>query len=157
MPRTLRMVCLALALIAGSAAPGLAQIDPMNPVEMRKRGFADMGAAFKAINDQMKRPEPIMMLVKAYAQQMVRYSKEPVPTVWFPAGSGPAPGIKTAAKPEIWEKPDDFRKLWAAYGVQAERLYAAASARDAAAVKQAVKDTGAACAACHKAFRKEDK
>lgn len=154
MPRTLRTACLALALIAGP--PVLAQTDPMDPVEMRKRGFADMGAAFKSINDQLKRPEPIMMLVKAYAQQMVRYSKEPVTTAWFPPGSGPAPGVKTAAKAEIWEKPDDFQKLWVAYGVQAEKLYAAANARDSAVVKQAVKDTGAACAACHKAFRKED-
>ncbi len=154
MNRRFPLVLVSLALLA---APAFAEDDPMSPLAIRKRSFADMGAAFKAINDQMKQPRPVMMLVKAYAQQLVRYSKEPAPGVWFAPGSGPAPGVKTSAKTEIWSRPDEFNKLWAAYGVQANKLLAAAAARDADAVSQAVKDTGASCAACHRAFRSDDK
>jgi cytochrome c556 len=70
----------------------------------------------------------------------------------FPKGSTTG---KTKAKPEIWEKPDDFAKNAKNLSKAAGDLAAAAKAGDDAAVTTKMKAVGEACAACHKQFRAE--
>jgi len=69
----------------------------------------------------------------------------------FPKGSTTG---KTKAKPEIWEKSEDFSKAAKNLSKAAGEVASAAKAGDAE-VGVKVKAMGDACGACHKAFRAE--
>jgi cytochrome c556 len=70
----------------------------------------------------------------------------------FPAGSTTG---KTKAKPEIWEKSEDFGKAAKRLSNAAGELASAAKAGNADDVGVKVKALGDSCGACHKAFRAE--
>jgi cytochrome c556 len=70
----------------------------------------------------------------------------------FPKGSTTG---KTKAKPEIWEKPDDFAKAAKNLSKAAGELASTAKAGNDAEVGVKVKALGDACGACHKQFRAE--
>jgi cytochrome c556 len=70
----------------------------------------------------------------------------------FPKGSTTG---KTKAKPEIWEKSDDFSKAAKNLGKAASELASAAKAGNADDVDVKVKALGEACNSCHKQFRAE--
>lgn len=70
----------------------------------------------------------------------------------FPKGSTEG---KTKAKPEIWEKPDDFAKDAKNLSKAANELAAAAKSGNEAEVNIKVKALGEACNSCHKEFRAE--
>ena len=70
----------------------------------------------------------------------------------FPKGSTTG---KTKAKPEIWEKPDDFSKAAKNLNKAASELASAAKAGNADDVDVKVKALGEACNSCHKQFRAE--
>lgn len=70
----------------------------------------------------------------------------------FPKGSTTG---KTKAKPEIWEKPDEFSKDAKNLSKAASELASAAKAGNAADVDVKVKALGEACTSCHKQFRAE--
>lgn len=71
---------------------------------------------------------------------------------FFPKGSDTG---KTKAKPEIWEKSEDFGKAAKNLGKAAGELASAAKAGNADDVGVKVKAMGDACGACHKQFRAE--
>jgi cytochrome c556 len=68
----------------------------------------------------------------------------------FPKGSV---SEKSRAKPEIWEKWDEFSRQPAIVKKAAQALADAAKAGDEAEVKSKLKALGDACASCHKSFR----
>ena len=70
----------------------------------------------------------------------------------FPKGSTTG---KTKAKPEIWEKPDEFSKDAKNLSKAASELASAAKAGNAADVDVKVKALGEVCTSCHKQFRAE--
>jgi cytochrome c556 len=70
----------------------------------------------------------------------------------FPKGSTTG---KTKAKPEIWEKSDDFAKAAKNLSKAAGELASTAKAGNDAEVGVKVKALGEACGACHKQFRAE--
>ena len=70
----------------------------------------------------------------------------------FPSGSTNG---KTKAKPEIWEKPDDFAKNAKNLSKAANELAVAAKSGNDAEVNVKVKALGEACNTCHKEFRAE--
>ena len=70
----------------------------------------------------------------------------------FPKGSTTG---KTKAKPEIWEKSEDFSKAAKNLSKAAGELASAAKAGNDAEVGVKVKALGDACGACHKVFRAE--
>jgi cytochrome c556 len=74
---------------------------------------------------------------------------EKIPSL-FPKGSTNG---KTRAKPEIWEKPDEFAKHAKALDKAAGELAAAAKAGNDTEVKVKVKAVSEACNSCHKEFR----
>jgi cytochrome c556 len=88
--------------------------------------------------------------VEAKARDIMGNSEKIVS--FFPKGSDTG---KTKAKPEIWEKSEDFGKAAKRLGSAAGELAAAAKAGDDAAVTTKMKAVGDACGACHKAFRAE--
>jgi cytochrome c556 len=64
--------------------------------------------------------------------------------------------VKTAAKPEIWTQPADFKAASDKLIAEAGTLVEVAASGDAAAIGGQLRATGKACGACHKQFRVPD-
>lgn len=123
-------------------------------IEARQGHLKKIGKAFKAISDQLKAGSPDLAQIQSAAAT--------VPTEamgmadWFPQGTGPASGIKTAALPIIWEDKTDFNDKVGAMQDAAAKLDSIAQAGDVAAIGAAFKTTGGTCKACHDKYRKDD-
>ncbi len=138
---------------AAEPAPAAAP-DPKVVIETRQANLKDMGANFKTINDQTKAATPDMAAITAAADKIKGYSVD-IGT-WFPAGTGPETGIKTAALPKIWEDKATFEAAVAKVQLEASAMQTAAASGDIAQVKAQFPKTGGACKNCHDTFRKPD-
>jgi cytochrome c556 len=146
-----RFRLLASLALAGIAAPLLAA--PADQVRTRVHGLHALGAAFKAVNDELRSPTPRTVPIQISARQI--RSAATAMVHWFPAGSGPQPGVKTAAKPEIWTNAAHFRQLQDNFAAQAAAFQTAANGGDVDAIRAAAHNLGQACKACHQEFRNE--
>src|SRR5688500_16170197 len=90
--------------LAGAA---LAQGTAADATKTRQAGMKAVGAGFKGLNEQL-RATPDAETVKRHAAAIAAQSPK-VPG-WFGPGTAAAPGVKTAARPEIWTRTADFRK-----------------------------------------------
>lgn len=120
-------------------------------VKTRQDGLKAMGQAFKTVSDQLKSGSPDMAQIREAAQKISDTSKEMYS--WFPAGSGPESGVKTEAKADIWERPDDFKAKQDALAEQAAAFLEAANSGDGEQVGAQAKLLGQACGSCHHDFR----
>lgn len=151
-PKSALAAVLVASLALGGAA--LAQTPAGKAVEARQAGFKQIGAAFKAVNDELKRGQPDLAKI-AEATERLQAHAASLPT-WFPKGSGAEAGVKTAARPEIWTDAAGFADAASNLRVQTAALHKAAAAGDLEAVRQRTKATGQACQACHSGYREED-
>ena len=140
------------ASIAGLAsAPLLAAAADV--VRARIAGLRELGASFKNVNDELKKDDPSKMIMQISARQIRDVARDQYK--WFPAGSGPQPGIKTKAKPEIWTRGAEFKAAQDAFAKQADAFFKVAAGGDVAAMKTQVRQLGGTCGACHRNFRAE--
>lgn len=139
----------ALALIA-CGFPLMANA-ASDAVHTRVAGFRELGAAFKSVNDGLRGSEPQTILIQQSARQ-IRNAANAMPD-WFPKGSGPESGEKTAAKPDIWTNPAKFKAAQAAFIGQAARLQVAANGGNVDAIRAEAVKLGATCKGCHDTFR----
>ena len=146
---------LASVLLAGTALSAAAAVSPADAVKVRQANYKKLGRAFKGINDELKKSAPDKAAIKKDADELAALAQH-IPE-WFPPGSGPEAGVKTAAKAEIWKNAAEFRKDADALRVESAKLAQVAGGGDIAAIQAQVKATGAACGACHKAFREKDR
>jgi cytochrome c556 len=116
--------------------------------EKRQQLMKSQGAAAKAIKGAVETKD--YTTVEAKAKDIMGTADKIVSS--FPKGSTTG---KTKAKPEIWEKPDDFAKNAKNLNKAASELAAAAKAGDDAAVNTKIKALGEVCNSCHKEFRAE--
>jgi cytochrome c556 len=119
--------------------------------KVRHDEYHKLGDAFKTIRDQSKTDAPDTAAIKSAAQ--VVHDASVNQFKWFPAGSGPKPGVKTRAKEEIWSKPQDFEAAQKLFAEQATKLNTVAASGDSAAVRTQFAATGKACKNCHDTFR----
>lgn len=119
-------------------------------VRTRIAGFRELGAAFKSANDGL-RGEPQTVLLQQAARQIRNASKQQYG--WFPAGSGPKAGVKTAAKPAIWSSPTKFKVAQDAFAKQAEIFQKAVTSGNAATMRTEARKLGGTCNACHDTYR----
>lgn len=152
--RSLPLAALAAAcVLAGGAAA--AKLDPAAAIQARQAGMKSIGRNFKAINDQMRGGAPDAAVVAASAHELAGLATK-VPS-FFPAGTGPDSGVKTAVKPDVWSNAADFRAKAQALAVATRNLDAAAKkGGDMAALQPLVAQVGAACKACHTAYKIQD-
>ncbi|MEO6717715.1 MAG: cytochrome c [Novosphingobium sp.] len=136
-------------LFAGLAAPLLAAA--ANQAPARVAGYRDLGAAFKAFNDALRSPSPQPAILQASVRKIRSAAAQQYG--WFPSGSAPRPGLKTAAKPEIWSQPGRFRQSQDAFSAQAAALEPAVASGNLAVMRTAARSLGAACKGCHDQFR----
>ena len=120
----------------------------------RHEGMEDIGDATKALSREMKADAPDLAAIRTHAATIARLA--PQISQWFPAGTGPDVG-KTRAKPEIWQKPEDFTAKTRAFQSAAHSFDAAAKAGDVAAIKASFGELGKACKACHDPYRAPEK
>jgi cytochrome c556 len=166
MPATSRLSLFAVLAVSAAAVPLLAvpagqarkpapaatpaPMAPADAIRAREAGFKEMGAAFKNVMDGM-RGEPQLIVVQQSARMIKAHSQNIYR--WFPAGSGPRPGVKTAAKAEIWSKPAEFRVATDNLAKAANTLMTAAASRNTDAIRASLRPLGAACKGCHDPFR----
>lgn len=143
----------ALAATCALAVPLFAA--PNNIVATRIAGFREVGAAFKNINDELRSSTPQTYVVQISARQIRDYARQHYG--WFPAGSGPKPGVKTAARPEIWSQPAAFKAAQDGFARQANAFATAATSGDVAKMRAQAKALGQTCSACHRSFRIEER
>lgn len=146
-----RIAALLLAGVAAVGATASAAPTPAEIIKSRQENLKAMGGAMKAIVDQVKTGKPDPAVTGPAGDKIAALSKELA--TWFPAGTGPEAGVKTAAKPEIWSKPEDFKAAAAALPPEADKLAAVTKTADAAAIGAQLQATGKACGGCHKPFR----
>jgi len=71
----------------------------------------------------------------------------------WPADSGPAAGVETWTKPELWTDAATFEKVSAEFTAAVPAVIAAVQAGDAAATGAALQTLGGTCRSCHQPFR----
>lgn len=120
----------------------------------RHENFEAIGEAMKAAFDQLKESAPDLAKIQAAAAVINGFA--PKVESWFPAGSGPADGIKTDALQAIWEKPAEFKAGADKFVSEAANFQALAQAGDVAAIGEGMKALGGACKSCHDKFREEE-
>jgi len=133
----------ALTLAVSSQAFAQADI-----IEKRQAAMKSNNANAKAIKAAIETKDYATVETKA---KDIMGTADRIPSL-FPKGSTTG---KTKAKPEIWEKPDDFSKAAKNLGKAASELASAAKAGNADDVDVKVKALGEACNSCHKQFRAE--
>jgi cytochrome c556 len=144
--RTRPFAILAFALVA---TPLLAA--PADQVRTRITGLRELGAAFKGVNDGLRSPEPQTILIQQGARQIKNAAT--AMTGWFPAGSGPQPGLKTAAKPEIWTQSAEFRAAVNAFAAEANAFKLVADRGNVDAIRAGARKLGGTCKGCHDKFK----
>ena len=134
-----------------AAAPDPASVQKF--VDAREAHYKEIGKAAKDIHDELAGSQPNLATVQANARAIEVLAKQ-IPT-WFPAGSGPQPGVKAEALPVIWEQNALFKQRAAGLAAAAGGLAAATSSGNLEATKTASGNLFGACKACHDTFREK--
>ena len=148
---TLRAGVAAIVLTTAVSAYAL---DAASVEKARHDYFHQIGKAMKGAGDELKKPEPSMADLKAYAATLDKLAPELA--THFPAGSGPDAGVKTEAKADIWSRPADFQKAVVNFTTAAHAFDAAAQTGDVNATRNARMALGKTCGGCHDSFRNEE-
>ncbi len=130
------------------------EMSPEEVIKARQANLRDMGGAFKGINDELKKSQPQLPLIRQFVEQIDDLARQQ--SFWFPAGSGPEAEIKTAAKVDIWKRPQEFRQATEQLMHEATAMLKVASGTDVDAIRAQTKALGAACSGCHKVFREKE-
>jgi cytochrome c556 len=141
----------AIAFAGGTLAQSTA---PADIIKTRQQGLKDMGAAFKEVRDQLKSGNPDTAAIKTAASAIQKTAD--AMGKWFPKGSGPEAGVKTAAKVEIWNDAGGFTDARQKLVDESAKFAQTASGGDAAAIGGGVRGLGMACKGCHDKFREKD-
>lgn len=145
--KRLAVVALAACCIVTAAAA-----QPMvQRINERQARYKQMGAAMKALHEQLRASNPSLPVIRRNSALITRYA--PRVLGWFPRGSGPEAGARTRALPEIWSDGRGFTAAGARLVVAARGLDGAARGGDMAAIRVAMRGVAGACSGCHDNFR----
>src|SRR5215472_9509959 len=150
MHRTTIWALSALILAAGGA---LAQeaTPGGKAVLARQTHYKELGKVFGGIGAELRKDAPDKAAIAADATTANGLAQQ-LPT-WFPKGSGPEAGVKTAAKAEIWSDAAGFDAAVAKLQAETGKLADAAAGGDVDAIKAQFRATAGACNACHEKYR----
>lgn len=141
------VLALSLAVLALPASA-----DEDSVINHRKGVYQAIGGNMKALVMIVKGGVPHAGDAKYHAEQIAALSK--LTEKVFPKGSDFG---DTEAKPDIWSKPDDFKKVMAAFQAQAEKTAKVAAGGDLKATAAEVGELGKTCKGCHDNFRQQPK
>jgi len=143
------LVSLAAASVAFAALPKTKALAIMHE---RHEGMEKIGDTNKLLRREIISSSPFMPAIQSGAATIAGLSVRA--NGWFPKGTGPELG-KTGAKPEIWQKPQDFTAKLRSFQAAAQAFNAAARSGDMNAIKARYADLGGSCKACHDPYRAE--
>lgn len=144
-------IALAAALVVGAAGVVVAQPAPPAAIKARQDAMKSFGGGTGAISNALKAEDTNWEAVRATANRINDNFKGLHAN--FPAGSGPAEGVTTRAKAEIWSQPDAFKAALDPAVAAADALAKAAQGTDKADIQAKVTALQGACGGCHRAFR----
>jgi cytochrome c556 len=121
----------------------------------RHANFEKLGAAFKGLNDELRKGSPDKAVLASNART-INAQATGLPT-WFPRGSGVTARPMSEAKNEVWTDAAGFTAAASTFRTEAGKLNAVAAAGDIDAVKAQVRPTFQACKGCHEKYRQEKK
>jgi cytochrome c556 len=146
-----------LLAIVGSvlavAGVAVAQLSPSEVVASRVGGYRETGTAFKSLNDQLKAGTPVKFVMRRAAKTIAKTARDQYN--WFPAGSGPAAGLKTKAKAKVWSDAALFKEAQTRFQREADLLVIAVETDDIGQIKKRARAVGETCASCHQKFREK--
>ncbi len=140
-----------LGFVALIAVPAIAVAAVADVIKTRQANFKKIGGAFKAINDELKKSEPSVAVLRINANVMNTAAIANMKA--FPKGSGPASGVKTAALPAIWVKPVVFKAAGAKFTKATGAMKKAAAGGDLDTIRGAAGGLGMNCKGCHDEFK----
>ena len=158
------MLAMALGIGATVAATGAiahGDVMPKNAsaatrvAYVRHANFEKMGGAFKALNDELRKPQPAKAMLVANANTIAGLAKA-LPT-WFPRGSGVQARPMSEARAEVWTDAAGFAAAASNFNAQAAKLSQTAAGGDVDAVRAQTRQTFMACKSCHEKYRQEKK
>lgn len=141
----------ALAALAAVALAAPLVAAPADTVRERIAGYRTLGAAFKAVNDQLRAGTGEAVVIQRSARTISDTARHQYR--WFPAGTGARPGLKTGARSDIWSRPADFRRAQDGFAQKARAFEQVAATRNTEVIRAAARDLGGACKGCHDDFR----
>jgi cytochrome c556 len=155
----LKTMLAALVLTSGLAAWAALAQDPASAsttpggkaVLARQAHYKELNAAFRGLNEQLKSETPDKAAIGVGAAKMKALAAD-LPS-WFPKGSGPEAGAKTAAKAEVWTDAEGFAAAATKLQAETAKLAEVAASGDMDAVKAQVRATTGACKICHDKYR----
>jgi cytochrome c556 len=133
---------------ATSAPPTREQA--LSMMHQRHEDMEALGDQTKAIGKQLKSPSPDIAAIQQAAAKVAELAPKIQPL--FPAGTGPDVG-KTRAKPEIWQKPEDFALKAHDFEQAANQFNVAAKSGDLSQINATFEALGKTCKACHDLYR----
>jgi cytochrome c556 len=139
---------------AGVAFAALPKNKALAIMHERHEGMEKIGDTNKLLRREIASSSPFMPTIRSGAATIARLSKRA--SGWFPAGTGPDID-KTGAKPEIWQKPQDFAAKMRDFQAAAQLFDAAAKSGDVNAIKGRYTAMLRTCSACHDGYRNEMK
>ncbi|HEX6740428.1 MAG TPA: cytochrome c [Sphingomicrobium sp.] len=149
------LVAAALGVLAAAAAAApLTKGKALAVMHQRHEGMEKIGDTNKLLRREITSGSPFLPAIQSGAATIAGLSVRT--NGWFPRGTGPETG-KTGAKPEIWQKPQDFAAKLHNFQAAAKAFNAAARSGDMAAIKARYADLGGTCKACHDSYRAEMK
>jgi len=154
MRRVIIVAALVGAFGAAAAAAPLAKGKALAIMHDRHEGMEKIGDTNKLLRREIMSSSPFMPAIQSGAATIAGLSVRA--NGWFPKGTGPDVG-KTGAKPEIWQKPQDFAAKLHNFQAAARAFNAAARSGDMTAIKARYADLGGTCKACHDSYRSEMK
>lgn len=144
-----------LAIFAAAATLAVPTIAAApDTIKARQDNFKAMGRSMKLIGVELKKETPAFVAIRREAAALEKAGARVAR--FFPKGTGPEAGVKTAALPAIWQKPPEFTTAAAGLNRATKGLRTAAAGTDVAKIRAAMGATVGACKACHEKFRRDD-
>jgi cytochrome c556 len=122
-------------------------------IRTRQQALKTMGASLKTVRDQMRQADPDMTAIKEAGANIQKTAGKL--EAWFPPGTGPEAGVKTAARPEIWADPNTFEQKRADLVAAAAVFSKITASGDKDAIRGAVAPLNRTCKSCHDKFYEE--
>jgi cytochrome c556 len=142
-----------VSLAAAVAAQGaFAQAKPEDEIKYRQSAFTVMARSFGLLGAMAAGKAPFDAKKAADAADVLAVV-HPLPFTAF--GPGTDKGGNTKAKPEIWQKTEEFNKDADAMKAEIPKLVAAAKGGQLDAIKAAFGPVGQTCKACHDSFKEK--
>src|SRR5439155_22475546 len=120
-------------------------------VLVRQAHCKELAKTLGGLVNELRKDTPDKAVIAANAAT-AKTMVQQLPT-WFPKGSGPEAGVKTAAKAEIWSDAAGFAVAVGKLQDETAKLQQAATAGDMDAIKAQVRATAGACKNCHDTYR----